>query len=144
MTVERQIDPLPVGCYWVDVFEKDFETFRSWLSYNDDSVRVVRTESFEGGWQAFENLPARDWYLFEVLKPVKWEGPGFPDIAPSKEMTSEDTVDRPDPPKGAIESLEETIIEAPKKAAAVVVAGFLGLGLYVLIKATSTGKGKKK
>lgn len=144
MTLERR-NPLPVGIYWADIFEPDMPAFREWLTKNKKDVGVIRTQSFgriaKSGLTT-ETWKAHDWYLFQVIEPVHWEGPGFPDIAESKELTAEETVQRPPPARGPIETLEETIIEAPEAAAKIVtgavVIGGVGLALYFL----ATRKGK--
>lgn len=143
MAIQRQIDPLPPGCYWVDVFSKDFDTFRAWLLENTGKVRVIKTESFP--MSGMMGTPARDWYLFDVLEPVKWEGPGFPDFAKSKELTSEDTADRPPPPKDPIEKLED-VLEIPAKVGGTILfGGAAAVAVYFLLQAASkTGKGKGK
>jgi hypothetical protein len=100
--IERR-NPLPVGKYWVDVFEKDQAAFRAWLTANRGSVQAQTTESFP----ANEGGPARDWYLFSVTAPVTWNGPGFPTIAGPGVQTSADTAERPQPEKDPTDKLSD-------------------------------------
>ena len=137
MALERA-NPLPEGIYWVDVFSKDFESFRAWLSYHDDKVRVISTQSFP--MSGMMGTPARDWYLFKVLEPVTWEGPGYPDIAESEELTSEETGERPAPPKEPVERLEE-VLEIPVKVGGTILfGGAAAVAVYFLVKAATKGK----
>lgn len=95
MAIERR-NPLPVGLYWVDVFQPDWERFNSWLAKWSAETNVVRSEQFSSN----EGGPAREWVLFEVLVPdtVQWlKGLGFPTIAGDRELTSDDTVQKPPP-----------------------------------------------
>lgn len=135
MALERR-NPLPIGTYWVDVFADDIDAFRAWIVKNKDLVRVIRTESHaESEWHSFGSYPARDWYLFDVIEPVKWEGPGYPDIAKSRKLTSDDTVKRPPPTKGPIEQLEEAA-GAAKTGGAIVIGGAIVLGGLLFWNAT--------
>lgn len=99
--VERA-NPLPVGVYWVDVFEDDWEAFSDWLKRNRDGLFVVRVQQFEriaqSGGLTTEAWPARRWYLFKVTQgdSVMWEGPGFPTIARDEQIRSEDTQEIPE------------------------------------------------
>lgn len=114
--LERK-NPLPIGRYWVDVFEKQFAAFDAWLEKNRDKTDVITQENFEGGGLPFDrknDFPPRRWYLFEVLEPVRWEGPGLPTIATPNVKNSQDTekpTDEivppvfPDGPGGTAESL---------------------------------------
>lgn len=105
--VERR-NPLPNGTYWVDVFASKATAFRAWLARNRSSVRVVRTASFP----AQHPYEARDWYLFEVRAPVRWEGPGLPTIA-TPATTPESTVQRPAPEASATETLTTALASIP-------------------------------
>ena len=90
MAQERR-NPLPVGKYWVDVFEPDWAMFTDWLDRNRGIVRVLVNETHS------DETPKRVWYLFEVnggpggeFLPV-WDGPGFPTIAGTGISSSQDT-----------------------------------------------------
>lgn len=101
--LERQ-DPVPVGRYWVDVFDVGVrkQTWDNWLeSKNLDKqrVRLLNHEHFDDSWTDW-NDSDRDWYLFEVLEPVSWgiqKEVGWPTIAGPEVQTSDDTVSKPDP-----------------------------------------------
>lgn len=86
MAVERK-PILPVGFYWVVVFEADRPQWAAWLSANRGKVLVRGTEQLDGS-STFDNFfgdehSVGDWVKFEVLQPpTKWEGPGFPTIIP--------------------------------------------------------------
>jgi hypothetical protein len=98
MAIERR-NPLPTGQYWVDVFElgKDSSPFEDWLSKHADSIHVDKREAFlsEG----------RVWYMFTVLSPTDWEGPGYPTISKG-ETSPEETAQEPPPPPTVGEQLE--------------------------------------
>lgn len=130
--VERH-NPLPIGRYWVDVFDPKTAEFREWIRRNSDKLKIVSTESFPPS-LGYE-YPARDWYLFEVISPVEWEGPGLPTIAGDNVHTSDDTVQRPPPKPDPLDQIDPTIPNpmgpirkaAPWVIGAVVLAG----GAYV-------------
>jgi hypothetical protein len=92
-------NPLPIGKYWQDVFAEKQAAFRAWLTKNKATVHVDTTEStsVEGTDKDAQGNPARDWYLFTVSSPTKWEGPGYPTIATPDVKSSADTVTRPAP-----------------------------------------------
>lgn len=90
MALERQ-NPLPLGRYWVDVFEEDWPRFDAWLELNKHFVTVHAVENHD------DEDPERRWYLFSVTAPflVAWLGPGLPTIADTSIQSSEDTVEKP-------------------------------------------------
>lgn len=96
-------NPLPIGKYWVDVFEQDSANFYDWLAANKGAVQVTSTESFPSNGGG----PAREWYLFKVSAPVSWNGPGFPTIAEPNVQSSSDTSQRPDPEKDPLDKLDD-------------------------------------
>ena len=112
MAMMRQ-NPLPIGDYWVDVFAKDWTKFRAWLAAHKDTVQVKTTESTWANNSDppvdAQGDPARDWYLFHVSGPTKWEGPGFPTIATSDIKSSADTVQRPEPEKDPLDKLNDSL-----------------------------------
>lgn len=122
----ERANPLPIGRYWVDVFEKDWAAFHGWLAAQRSGVKVSSTESFE----AIDGNPAREWYLFDVVSPVRWEGPGFPTVATKAIKSSADTADRPPPPKNPLEGLGSALTPSGGTMFAV---GALGLGLFALV-----------
>lgn len=106
--IERR-NPLPVGTYWIDVFEKDFVSFDAWLKAmtvpkfvkvlavedvaKDDSLLLsAATLGVLGSPRVIQR-----WYLFRVDVPnvVFWQGPGIPTIATPDVHTASDTVQRP-------------------------------------------------
>jgi hypothetical protein len=107
MAIERR-NPLPVGKYWVDVFEPHIPDFRMWLDKHEDSIKIEKQENFPF---ADGPYPPHNWYLFSVLSETPWEGPGFPDIA-TEERESKDTADRGPAEKSGLESIEETVEKA--------------------------------
>lgn len=101
MAIERA-NPLPIGRYWVDVFEPDRAAFLNWIDANAGKLNILVKQYYmqnAGG-------PARNWFLFDVLQPVDWEGPGFPTIATEEVHTSEDTAQKPPPPPSLTEELD--------------------------------------
>jgi hypothetical protein len=114
--IERR-NPLPVGKYWVDVFEKDGPNFEHWVTKNKGSVFIRATEHFDSD-------PVRNWYRFETTAPVLWEGPGLPTILEPGVTTSSDTAVRPDPPASAVDQAQ-SLLEGGASA----VWGTFGKGL---------------
>lgn len=142
MALQRQ-NPLPPDIYWVDVTEKDFEPFESWLESNSLTVHVRTVEETprkqvtpgaSGPIGYAEYWPATRWYLFEVKAPTPWNGPGFPNIAGA--VTSKDeTVDQPEPMTPG-DVLEEVTPDLSSPAgtlikAGVFIAGMFGLGYLI-------------
>lgn len=80
MSIERR-NPLPVGNYWVDVFEPNVSAFEDWLDRNRRTVGLRSSEA------AYKD-PSGSWYKFTVIEPTNWEGPGFPSIIPASEVSS--------------------------------------------------------
>lgn len=123
--VERR-NPLPPGRYWVDVFWSKRGAFTAWLSKNAASIKVVNVESYPGDMDA--GYEAREWYLFQVLSPVAWEGPGLPTVAGSGVTTSDDTVQKPPP-----ESPGDYLPKLPSAEKLGFTAAAVGLGLFALV-----------
>lgn len=88
MAIERR-NPVPKGRYWVDIIDTPINpgarlAFVAWIAQNAGNVVVVKREQFG----ALETGVPRDWYLFDVKLPVKWElnkGFGLPTIVKSAE-----------------------------------------------------------
>jgi len=104
--VERA-NPLPIGKYWVDVFDKDAPSFQGWLDSNKNAIHVDATQTFPAVTHWFEpDEPGRTWYLFSVKNPVQWEGPGLPTIATKEVQVSGDTVQRPAAPEDPLDQIQ--------------------------------------
>ena len=143
MAMMRQ-NPLPIGDYWDDVFAKDWTTFHAWLAKNKSTVQVKTTEST---WVTTtdppvdaQGDPAREWYLFHVSGPTKWEGPGFPTIATSDIKSSADTVQRPPPEMDPLDKLSAGLSglgsvggTAAKIGVGVLVVGIVGGGIALAV-----------
>lgn len=131
----ERTNPLPAGRYWVDVFSPDADAFGAWLSSNKATVHVVATEHFEKN----DAGPPRDWYLFQVLAPTPWAGPGFPTIAAPTVTSSSDTATRPDPTPDTLSTAADAATDltqaARRAASAIPTVGLVavGLGLVLLI-----------
>jgi hypothetical protein len=110
--VERR-NPLPVGRYWVDVFNSKEAAFREWLQAHKADVRVLTTETFE----PVGDYEGRVWRLFEVLSPVTWEGPGLPTVADPGVKSSADTAQRPAPEKDPLDQIDPKISDLTDAAA---------------------------
>lgn len=104
-------EPLPVGRYWIDVFVEPFANRSIWdvwlqNALMTDSVHVEVTEhrpADSGG-------PARDFFIFRVKKPLGWmiaEYVGWPNTAPSGIKSSDDTVQKPPPEPGLLDTLRK-------------------------------------
>lgn len=119
MAIQRK-NPLPIGRYWVDIVATQSYPgiqlyFYSWLRQNREAVNVVQKEHFGALWNALE----RDWYLFDVTKPVKWDttkGFGLPTIVqlganPTIVVKPEDTVQKPDP-EGPMDIINDFLADA--------------------------------
>lgn len=106
MTLERR-NPLPQGVYWQDVFEAKWPALDKWLSANRATVRVRTVQRFE----ANAGGPARQFLVFEVSAPTPWPATelGFPTIAESGSITSEDTVQRPPPEPDFIDTIKNPL-----------------------------------
>jgi hypothetical protein len=137
-------NPLPIGDYWVDVFAKDWTTFRAWLEKNKATLQVKSTEStsVDGTEKDAQGDPARDWYLFHVSAPTKWEGPGYPTIATPDVKSSADTVQRPAPELDPLQKLEKGVSDlgavggtVGKVVMGAAVVGVLGLVGWFAFKA---------
>lgn len=93
--LERR-NPLPVGRYWIDIFEPKKEVFYNWLRIASISVQVLATETRE----ATDQWPASEWYLFETKQMLMWDiagDVGWPTVAGPEVKTSDDTVQKPKP-----------------------------------------------
>jgi hypothetical protein len=99
MAVERA-NPLPVGRYWVDVPTSSKESFEEWLQARQGGSVIVR--SIEPGAEV-------DWFLFDVLEPVQWDGPGYPTIASGQVYSKNDTVDRPEQEPDIIDQVADKV-----------------------------------
>jgi len=93
--LERR-NPLPPGRYWQDIFKPQFSAFDNWLVRNRDHLDVLTTEHFDApGIEITDpagfGTTERQWILFRVIEPVKWEGPGLPTIATDDIRSSGDT-----------------------------------------------------
>ena len=100
-TIERR-NPLPVGRYWVDVFDSKEAAFQNWLKAHKAEVQVISAETFE----PIDNYEGRVWRLFKVTTPVQWEGPGLPTIAGSDVNSSADTGQRPPKEKDPLDTID--------------------------------------
>lgn len=98
MPIERR-RPLPVGRYWIDVFESSRTMWETWLRVaGGANVRVEHTEDFP----ANDGGPARQFVIFATTAETMWPDAemGFaPNVAGPEVQSSSDTVQRPDPPK---------------------------------------------
>jgi hypothetical protein len=119
MAVERR-SPLPVARYWVDVSPADQPAFNAWVASGAGAIAVRTTSAYNDGWT---------WYLFDVLSPVPWQGPGFPTIATPDVKTPADVITSP---PVVTPSLEETITSVGHDVA---LALFALAALAVLLKA---------
>lgn len=105
MTIERR-RPLPVGRYWVDVFEPNRVKWEAWRNsfVSAGKAAIDHTESFP----EVDGAPAHDFIIFRVLTPTVWPDAdmGFGvNVAPDEIQSSDDTVSKPDVPSGT-EQLE--------------------------------------
>lgn len=121
MSIERR-NPLPAGRYWIDTFGDNRPAFADWSK--SSGVKVVTTQSFDSD-------PPRDWFLFTVASPLPFDAVkfGFPTIAPPEVKSAEDTVQKPDLPKNALDDLDNTLSQIGKVAK--LGLGILGLGLLL-------------
>ena len=109
MALQRE-NPLPVGRYWIDVFDDGarFELADRWFRDNAGAVKVDETETFE----ANAGGPARVFRIFRVVNPmtVRWPATelGFPTVAGADVKGSGDTVQRPPPEKSPLDELDPT------------------------------------
>lgn len=107
-------NPLPVGRYWIDVFEDGIPDWIGWSGGNLATVHVEKTEFYKGTnkilevlgwvypWVPGDNtvVPDRAFIIFNVSSPTNWGVEaelGWPNIAPPNIQTSDDTVKKPVP-----------------------------------------------
>lgn len=135
MSLERR-NPLPPGFYWQDVFADKLAAFQDWLRRNASTVKVTKTVHRQetprlddaGVITYADKYPSSDWFLFQVLSPTNWEGPGFPTISTAS-TNADDTSQRPDPPPSTVDALDDTLKGIESAAAFGLV---LVLGLFAV------------
>ena len=133
MAIQRA-NPLPVGAYWIDVFEPKAAALTKWLAASKGKIAVRTTQHFE----ADAGGPARDFIAFEVKTPVPFPSAelGYPTIASKPDITSEETVQRPPPEPGIIEGLNPLGSASSALTSGLFWAGALtlaGVGLYAFV-----------
>ncbi len=105
-------DPLPVGRYWIDIFEKGLPAWVQWSAAHVQSLNIEKTQFFAGGteWTIQSNpywipglpmyipgtatVPDRTFIIFRVNAPVPWgiaTDVGWPNTAPASIQSSQDT-----------------------------------------------------
>lgn len=113
-------DPLPLGRYWLDVY--DFDTWNEWLAAHGkplivpdlginvpQSVIVDKTTDIPA--DEANGYPEGSWVLFRVVDhPTPWGNDmakklGWPDIAGPEIQGIEDTVQRPPPEANPLDNL---------------------------------------
>lgn len=101
MAIERR-NPLPKGKYWIDTFGDNRLKFADFLK--SSGVHVDATQSFD-------SEPPRDWFLFTVSNPIPFDAKafGFPTIATPDVKSADDTIQKPDLPKNALDDLDKTL-----------------------------------
>lgn len=141
-------DPLPPGFYWIDVIGATFgggingvgqndaniNTFRDWLTLNAETTTLIREEEYNESaeWNYFEDDPHRVWFLFEVKAPTEWGAAmsmslGWPSEG-RKNFTSEDTIQKPDPPP----TIFDDDFETPSWVGWAVGGGVVVIGLLAI------------
>lgn len=89
MTLQRQVTPLPLGVYWLDIPEVEQASFNMWIQISPGVVvlKTVKEDEFE-------------WVLFEVRAPTDLpEQFGFPNIAEKGRETNREDTERGPPPE---------------------------------------------
>lgn len=119
MALERR-NPLPVARYWVDVSPAEQPAFNAWVASSGGAVAVRTTSQYSDGWT---------WFLFDVVSPVPWNGPGFPTIATADVKSPADVITSP---PVSTPSLEDTITTVARTAA---VGVFALLALAIVLRA---------
>jgi len=137
-------DPIPPGVYWLDVIWEEAsdgvpkpQHFALWIGAMRATgwVKLLQSVHHEGTFKLpdFDPMvdePARDWVLFQVLRPApRWTpvtGLGLPTVAPQGiETTEDDTIQSP--PSESI--LDRLLPESALGRAAVVAASIAAIGL---------------
>jgi hypothetical protein len=107
MTIERT-RPLPVGRYWIDVFESHRVAWEAWQNsfVGSGKATVEHTEDFPSD-GANES---RSFVIFRTNERLVWPddtmGIGV-NVAPASIQSSADTVTRPPPPPSPLDSLSD-------------------------------------
>lgn len=147
MPLERK-SPIPAGRYWLNVKTPGLDggaqrtAFYSWVSRQngdlaqspDRPVQIVHAEDGPSD--------GMDFYIFKVLRPVpRWPdntGLGLPDIAGPHIRSSDDTVQRPDPPKDLTDRIDDVVNSAQDSVTSsfgpLVMFAAVGLSLYLFVK----------
>lgn len=104
MPLERNLDPLPVGIYWIAVSLTSGPSFDAWVRTNP-FIKVLKSEQEDPG--PITGTAAFTWILFEAEHPTNMPHHfGFPNIAEKgRETEREDTIDEPPPEPGILEEL---------------------------------------
>jgi hypothetical protein len=96
LTLQREVNPLPAGRYWLDVFEQPEGQTADFLEFAQGGlVSVESSEEFA----ADGTTPKRTFFIFRVKAPgavFDAQRFGFPNIAPEGIKNSADTALVPD------------------------------------------------
>lgn len=130
MALQRQIDPLAEGRYWLDVDPKNVASMQTFFkAFSGLGMHVETTErrSDGGSFFIFTWKPAFPGAV------VTWDAKtyGYPTIAPADVKASSDTVQRPDLPQDAADKLADAVTSVSGNqmlaAGAVVALGLVAL-----------------
>lgn len=135
MAVERK-DPLPVGRYWVVVFERDNAKWDQWIKqFSPDRVKVRATAGLDPAGVLGNLLGSAApgyWVQFDVVQPTPWVGIGYPTIVPGGAPTPTsptDVIQAPPP-----ETSEGLASELAGKA--LLFGGAALVGIFLLARLT--------
>lgn len=140
MTIERR-NPLPIGRYWIDIFDSGNAAWQGWLASNASTVRVESTQDFDASGTSVLNTtaPARRFIIFVTTAPTPWPpnmGIGLPTIADSDVNQSDDTVVKPPPEKDPLDKLSDWGSDLGKTIGttiAIAAAAVVAIGAFTLV-----------
>lgn len=140
MAIERR-RPLPIGRYWVDVFEKDRANWEAWRNsfVGSDWASIEHSESFE----ANDGGEAREFIIFRTTKPLVWPDDVMRfgvNVAGPDIQSSADTVQKPADPVSPIDRLSEGVDSLFKTMSYVVGGVVVAVGAVALLSLLKKGK----
>ena len=139
--LERNLDPLPVGIYWIAVQEQKFPAFDAWVQ-TSPFVHFLKAEAertIPGLGVPGSGVAPFAWILFEVEHPSNMPHHfGFPTVAPKgRDTVRLDTIDE-DPDPSSI--WDEIPLDLSRDIKIGLSGGALALGVALLLAVLWKGR----